>query len=302
MFVKLKQRWNVNNTNLVLIFFTFALGGSLCGYLGRLLLSVTRLDSGPAGVILYIIIVTLLWPLCVLLISVLLGQFSFFRKYLAKVWARLSGKKNKEIIKVAIFASGAGSNAEKIIQKFNQPNGNINKVEGNRQGEKATNARITLVVCNKPGAGVLQVAKADNIETLLIDKDRFFKGDHYLPLLKEHGIDFIVLAGFLWKIPEGIIQAYPNKIVNIHPALLPRHGGKGMYGAKVHEAVIAAGDKQSGITIHYVDELYDHGNVILQATCDLGEDETPETLAEKIHLLEHEHYPALLERLLQNVK
>ena len=153
MFVKLKQRWNVNNTNLVLIFFTFALGGSLCGYLGRLLLSVTRLESGPAWVILYIIMVTLLWPLCVLLISVLLGQFSFFRKYLAKVWVRLLGKKNKEIIKVAIFASGAGSNAEKIIQKFNQPNGNINKVEGNRQGEKATNARITLVVCNKPGAG-----------------------------------------------------------------------------------------------------------------------------------------------------
>jgi len=302
MFVKLKQRWNVNNTNLVLIFFTFALGGSLCGYLGRLLLSVTRLESGPAGVILYIIIVTLLWPLCVLLISILLGQFSFFRKYLEKVWARLSGKKNREIIKVAIFASGAGSNAEKIIQKFNQPDRNTNKAEVKSQGEKGPKAMITLIVCNKPGAGVLQVAKSANIETLLIDKDRFLKGDHYLPILKRHGIDFIVLAGFLWKIPAGIIQAYPNKIVNIHPALLPRHGGKGMYGAKVHEAVIAAGDKQSGITIHYVDELYDHGNVILQATCDLGEDETPETLAEKIHLLEHEHYPALLERLLQNVK
>ena len=302
MFVKLKQRWNVNNTNLVLILFTFALGGSLCGYLGRQLLSVTRLESGPAWMTLYIIIVTLLWPLCVLLMSILLGQFPFFRKYLAKVWARLSGEKKREIIRVAIFASGAGSNAEKIIQKFNHPNHNIKGIEDQRQGEKATNARITLVVCNKPGAGVLQVAKVANIETLLIDKERFFNGDHYLPHIKEHGIDFIVLAGFLWKIPVGIIQAYPNKIVNIHPALLPRHGGKGMYGKKVHEAVIAAGDKQSGITIHYVDELYDHGNVILQATCELGKNETPETLAEKIHLLEHEHYPALLERLLQNVK
>src|SRR6187401_664678 len=108
MFVKLKQRWNVNNTNLLLILFTFALGGSLCGYLGRQLLSVTRLESGPAWVTLYIIIVSLLWPLCVLLMSILLGQFPFFRKYLAKVWARLSGRKHREITKVAIFASGAG--------------------------------------------------------------------------------------------------------------------------------------------------------------------------------------------------
>ena len=108
-----------------------------------------------------------------------------------------------------------------------------------------------------------------------------------------------MLAGFLWKLPVSLIKAYPNKIINIHPALFPKYGGKGMYGDKVHEAIIAAGEKESGITIHYVDELYDHGNIIFQATCAIDENETAETLARKIHLLEHRHYPEVIEGLLQ---
>ncbi|MEO6719257.1 MAG: phosphoribosylglycinamide formyltransferase [Ferruginibacter sp.] len=299
MFQKLKRHWNVNTLGLVLIICTFAIGGSLCGYVGRRFLLMTGIEKGPLWIVLYIVIITLLWPFCVLFISVLFGQFSFFKKYLAKVWARMSGK-HKKIIRVAIFASGTGTNAEKIIKKFNASKYDIGKI-AIAKGQEFS-AEISLVVCNKPGAGVLVIAANAGIKTLLIEKERFFRGDNYLPILREHGIGFIILAGFLWKIPAEIIHAYPNRIVNIHPALLPKHGGKGMYGNKVHEAVIACGDKESGITIHYVDELYDHGNVIFQAVCEVGENETPESLAEKIHGLEHNHYPAVLEKLLQNVK
>jgi len=199
----------------------------------------------------------------------------------------MSGDK-KTTISVAIFASGAGSNAEKIIEHMNLlPN------------TGTENFRVDLVVCNKPEAGVLQIAAKYHIDTLLIDKERFFRGDGYVSDLKARGIQFIVLAGFLWKIPISLIKAYPGKIVNIHPALLPKFGGKGMYGSKVHEAVIAAGEKESGISIHYVDELYDHGNTIFQAKCSVDENDTPETLAQKIHVLEHRHYPAVIEGLLK---
>jgi phosphoribosylglycinamide formyltransferase-1 len=126
---------------------------------------------------------------------------------------------------------------------------------------------VALVVCNKPGAGVLSVAENNGVDTLLIEKERFFRGDAYLPVLADHGIDFIVLAGFLWKVPEALIRAYPRKIINIHPALLPLYGGKGMYGNKVHEAVLAAKEKESGITIHYVNEHFDEGEPIFQARC-----------------------------------
>jgi len=286
MFERLKLRWKVNGINLVLILCTFALGGSLCGYAGRQLIMLTGLEKGPIWVILYVILVTLLWPFCVLLISVPFGQFAFFIKYLAKMKNRISGKKVKQH-SIAIFASGAGSNAEKIIQHFNAI----------KPGSK-TQGRVSLIICNKPGAGVLQIAAAYGLNTLLIEKERFFNGDHYLPELKAHNIYFIVLAGFLWKLPPALVKAYPGKIVNIHPALLPKHGGKGMYGNKVHEAVLAAGEKESGITIHFVDELYDNGKVILQATCSVEANDTAESLASKIHLLEHRHYPEVIENLL----
>ncbi|MBS1575366.1 MAG: phosphoribosylglycinamide formyltransferase [Bacteroidetes bacterium] len=183
---------------------------------------------------------------------------------------------------IAIFASGAGSNAQKIIDHF----------------RNHSSIKVALIICNKPGAGVLSIAERENIPALLIEKEKFFRGDSYVPELKEKNIDFIVLAGFLWKIPPALIKAYTGKIINIHPALLPKYGGKGMYGHFVHEAVIASGDKESGITIHYVDEVYDHGKIIFQDKCAVLSTDTAESLAQKIHELEHKNFPLVIETLL----
>src|ERR1700744_5014927 len=180
---------------------------------------------------------------------------------------------------LAIFASGTGTNAARIIDYF----------------RGSTGVKVSLIVCNKPGAGVLEIAQQEAVPTLLIEKEPFFRGDAYVAELKNQNIDFIVLAGFIWKIPEALVKAYPGRIINIHPALLPKYGGKGMYGRFVHEAVIAAGDRESGITIHYVDEQYDHGQPIFQARVIVEPGDTPETLAEKIHLLEYEHFPKVIE-------
>ncbi|HMI79746.1 MAG TPA: phosphoribosylglycinamide formyltransferase [Ferruginibacter sp.] len=288
MFKKLKAHWGVNGINLLLIITTFALGGSLCGFAGRRLLLLTNLEKGVIWVLLYIILVTLLWPLCVILISIPLGQFAFFKRYLIKVWKKMSGTRNtpplkKDETRVAIFASGAGSNALKITDHF----------------ASSPVVKIALIVCNKPGAGVLDIAAKNNIPTLVIDKERFINGDNYLPELKSYQIDFIVLAGFLWKLPVPLIKGYPKKIINIHPALLPKYGGRGMYGDRVHETVLAAGEKESGISIHYVDELYDHGEMIFQAKCPVDENDTAGSLAKKIHELEHTHYPQVIAELLQ---
>jgi phosphoribosylglycinamide formyltransferase-1 len=184
--------------------------------------------------------------------------------------------------KVAIFASGAGSNAAKIIEYFNT----------------SSLIQIALIVCNKPNAGVLNIANKHAIPSLLIEKDQFFRGDAYVEELKKYKIDFIVLAGFLWKVPEKLIQAYPNSIVNIHPALLPNYGGKGMYGSLVHAAVIDNKEKESGITIHYVNEHFDEGQHIFKATCTVDEKDTPESLASKIHALEHAHFARVIEEVI----
>lgn len=186
---------------------------------------------------------------------------------------------------IAIFASGTGTNAAKIIDYFNK-----------NEGKKL--ARVALIVCNNPNAGVLNIASANQIPTLLIDKETFFKCDAYVSTLKAAEINFIILAGFLWKIPEKLITAYPNKIINIHPALLPKYGGKGMYGNFVHEAVIANKEKESGITIHFVNEYFDEGETIFQATCTVENDDTPESLAAKIHVLEHTHFAKVIEEVL----
>jgi phosphoribosylglycinamide formyltransferase-1 len=183
---------------------------------------------------------------------------------------------------IAIFASGTGSNAARIIGHFRHHSG----------------IRIALVVCNKPGAGVLHIAQREGIPTLIIEKDPFFRGDAYVGELRDKQIDFIVLAGFLWKIPAALVHAYPGKIINIHPALLPKFGGKGMYGRFVHEAVIAAAEKETGITIHYVDEQYDHGQPIFQARVLVEKDDTPETVAKKVHLLEYEHFARIIEEVI----
>ncbi len=186
------------------------------------------------------------------------------------------------LYRLAIFASGAGSNAEKIIDYF-------------KGSQKIS---IALLVSNNHEAGVLLIAKKNNIPILIIEKEKFFRGDAFLPELKKHQINFIILAGFLWKIPVKIIHAFPNAIINIHPALLPKYGGKGMYGRYVHESVIAHHETQSGITIHYVDEIYDHGKIIFQEKCIVKKNETPESLAAKIHQLEHAHFAPQIEKLL----
>ena len=187
---------------------------------------------------------------------------------------------------IAVFASGTGSNTARIIDYFRHH----------------AAIRVALVVCNKPGAGVLDIAAREGVPSLIIEKEPFFRGDAYTGELRVRQIDFIVLAGFLWKIPTALIRAYPGKIINIHPALLPKFGGKGMYGRFVHEAVIAAAETETGITIHYVDEQYDHGQPIFQAKVSVEKDDTPESLAKKVHWLEYEHFPRVIEEVvdLQN--
>lgn len=287
MFNKLQRKWGVNGVQLFLILCTFAIGGSLCGYAGKKIMGLTGLEKSVAWFILYIIIISIIWPLCVLLISIPLGQFRFFKKYIHKVGNRIFGKKvSTPIIHIAIFASGTGTNAKKIMQHF--------------KGRQ--DIVVSLVVCNKPGAGVLNIASEEGIPSLIIEKERFFKGDGYVKEIETAGIRFIVLAGFLWKLPATIVKAWPGAIINIHPALLPKYGGKGMYGQHVHEAVIAANEKESGISIHYVDELYDNGALIYQARCPVSADDTPKTLAKKIHALEHEHFPRVVEEAITKAK
>ncbi len=182
---------------------------------------------------------------------------------------------------IAIFASGTGSNAQKIIDHFRN-----SKI-----------ASVVLIVCNNPQAGVLSIANKENIPYMLINRKEL-NDEELIKWLHNYNIDLIVLAGFLWKIPISLIQHFKNRIINIHPALLPKYGGKNMYGHFVHEAVIDSGEKESGITIHYVDEIYDHGKIIFQTKCIVDKNETPASLAEKIHHLEHEYYPAVIEKLL----
>ena len=194
-----------------------------------------------------------------------------------------SAENTHKMENLAIFASGAGSNALKIIEYFkNHPW-----------------IRVKLIASNKPGAGVIDIAQKAGIEVFIIEKERFFRGDAYTGFLKEKGITCLVLAGFLWKVPVELIRQFPGRIINIHPALLPKYGGKGMYGNFVHEAVLAAGEKESGITIHLVDELYDHGDHLFQARVEVSEKDSPSSLAAKIHQLEHQHYPGQIEKLLQ---
>jgi phosphoribosylglycinamide formyltransferase-1 len=185
---------------------------------------------------------------------------------------------------IAIFASGSGSNAENIIQYFSGKN----------------NVHFPIILSNKENAGIHERAKRLGVPTCCFTSKELNETDKVLNLLKQYQIDFIVLAGFLLKIPANLLNHYPNKIINIHPALLPKYGGKGMYGSHVHEAVIAAKEKESGITIHYINELYDDGQLIFQAKCDVLPTDTPETLAIKIHRLEHKNFPLVIEKLISN--
>lgn len=184
-------------------------------------------------------------------------------------------------LNIALFASGTGTNVDNIINFFSN-NKNIN---------------IKLVVCNKADAIVLKKAAAKNVPVAIVSDKAVYNSEKLLHFLRANEIDWIVLAGFLWLIPSSIIKSYPNKIVNIHPSLLPKFGGKGMYGTRVHESVIANKEKESGITVHYVNERFDEGEIIFQKSCLLTDNESAASLAQKVHLLEYEHFPKVLEKL-----
>jgi phosphoribosylglycinamide formyltransferase-1 len=186
------------------------------------------------------------------------------------------------MLNIAIFASGNGSNAQNIIEYF----------------ENSKTSKIALVLSNKKDAFVLERASRKNIPVFTFNSKEFNESEIVINKLKEYNIGFIVLAGFLLKVPSNITSAFYNKIINIHPALLPKYGGKGMFGMNVHNAVIEAGEAESGITIHYVNENYDEGRIIFQAKVQVNTEDTPESLAEKIHILEYQHFPAQIEKVI----
>jgi formyltetrahydrofolate-dependent phosphoribosylglycinamide formyltransferase len=303
MFQKLQKKWNVSTRQFWIIFIVFACTGTTAAYLTRIITGL--LGMGPQThwgwkLLLRLGMLLIGYQIILLFYGFVFGQFKFFWKYERKLLERLRILKpeipntNSKFLtstgitesdvknRLAIFASGTGTNAKKIIEHF----------------RNHSSIKIELIVSNKTTAGVLEIASVNNIDTLIIEKEKFFRGDAFVPELKERGITFIVLAGFLWKIPDTLISAYPNKIINIHPALLPKYGGKGMYGMNVHAAVIAANEKETGITIHYVDGHYDNGDIIFQAKCELNENDTPETVAQKVHGLEHEHFPRVIEEVI----
>lgn len=183
---------------------------------------------------------------------------------------------------IAIFASGSGTNAENITAYF----------------KDHPCIRVQLILSNKLDALVLKRAEKFNIPTYVFSRQQLYHTDEVLRILEVYRIDLIVLAGFLWLVPANILSAFPNSIINIHPALLPKYGGKGFYGMVVHEAVIESGDNESGITIHFVNECYDAGQIIFQARCPVEASDTPETLAIKVHALEYRYFPEIIERLL----
>jgi len=188
------------------------------------------------------------------------------------------------MINLAVFASGSGSNAENLALYF----------------KRHPKIRLSLLLSNRPDAFVLQRAKRLNIPALTFNKEDFYHSDKILEALSDYKIDRLVLAGFLWLIPDNLLKAFPQRIINIHPALLPHYGGKGMYGHHVHEAVVANGEKETGITIHLVDAEYDHGKILFQASCSVLPDDTPETVAAKVHELEYQYFPKAVEEWIMN--
>ena len=187
--------------------------------------------------------------------------------------------------KIAIFASGSGSNAQKIIEHFTDK----------------SDIEVSLVLSNNNDAYVLERASTLNVPVYVFDRQIFYESDQVHDILRDTGVDFIVLAGFLWLVPNNILRGWQGRIINIHPALLPKFGGKGMYGDKVHQAVIEAGEKETGISIHYVNEKYDEGEIIFQHRFNILAGDTPESIAERIHQLEHKHYPEVVERLVREL-
>ncbi|GAA4434182.1 phosphoribosylglycinamide formyltransferase [Pontibacter saemangeumensis] len=183
---------------------------------------------------------------------------------------------------IVIFASGSGSNAQRLLEHF----------------EHHPAIRVAALFSNNPNAYALQRAETYHVPAFLFNREEFYKSDKVLQQIQQFNTDLIVLAGFLWLVPQNLLQAFPNQIINIHPALLPRYGGKGMHGRHVHTAVVQSGDAESGITIHYINEEYDKGAFILQERCPVLPTDTPEDLAARVLQLEHKHLPLVVEQLL----
>ncbi len=181
---------------------------------------------------------------------------------------------------IAIFASGAGSNAEQLLNRFSS-HPSIN---------------VALIVSNKANAGVLEIAKRFHVPAVVLDKSAFYESNRIVEILQECDINFVVLAGFLLKVPDVLVQRFANKMINIHPALLPKFGGKGMYGNHVHQAVKDQGEKETGITIHLVNEHYDEGAILFQASCPVVVEDSVETIREKVQRLEHKHFANVVEK------
>ena len=186
---------------------------------------------------------------------------------------------------IAIFASGSGTNAENLIRFF----------------RTSTYGRVSIVLSNRKDAGVIDRAQSLDVETFVFNREQFYHSDDLLNLLFERDIDFVVLAGFLWLVPDNLLHAFENKMLNIHPALLPKYGGKGMFGQHVHAAVLKNQESESGITIHLVNRNYDEGSIVFQARCEVKVDDTPDTLASRIHQMEYEHFPLVVEKLLKEL-
>jgi phosphoribosylglycinamide formyltransferase-1 len=204
---------------------------------------------------------------------------------------------------IAILASGGGTNAENLIRYFNgvNENGAPDSPSNAALHAPAGLARVDLVISNNPAAPVLLRASRLKVKYLMLDKEQLCSEENpdVIKYLKHNGINFIILAGYLLQVPKALIYLYPERIVNIHPALLPKFGGKGMYGAHVHKAVIESHEKESGITVHLVDEQMDHGKILFQAKCQVTPEDTPETLAAKIHILEQANFPKAVEHYIK---
>lgn len=287
MLKKLREKWKVNSRDFFWILVCFAVTGSITAWVSKAITSWVAVEKWSAswwslkGAVLFIG-----YPMFLLIIGYCFGQFNFFGPFVKKLYGRKALVRTKnESVNIAIFASGAGSNAREIIRHF----------------QHHSTIQVTLIVSNKPGAGVIQVAETNGIPYKITSKAQMDTRDFILNL-KTEKIDWVILAGFLLKIPPALIHAFPNKIINLHPALLPAYGGAGMYGKYVHEAVLANKETQSGITIHYVDEVYDHGEIICRFECPVNENDTVGSLAEKIHTLEHCHFAAIIESTISNAK
>lgn len=284
MFKRLQQKWGLSTKTFWIVFLAFGLTGTTTAFLTRYVTRWLGMDANSEwyfrlGVRLFMLLIG--YQVILLSFGALLGQWAFFWKYEVKLLRKLRILPPESTkINLAIFASGSGTNARRIMEYFH----------GHKQ------IAVALLVCNKPGAGAIVHAEKWGIPVLMIEKERFFRGDAYLSVLQQHRIGWIALAGFLWKVPEQLVAAYAGKMVNIHPALLPNYGGKGMYGDHVHTAVLSAGEKESGISIHLVNEHFDEGEILFQANCTIDASDTPESLAKKIHELEHRHYAPVIEK------